>query len=257
MSDQNPDEQCLRFVAAQIGAVVCDAERDAAEAIAATMCSEPEFFDRRDDREGGCRRLAETAYEAAFDEIQAILDDHRLAEYSDEIEEAALSVLAHGFIGVWEEFEEIEDARAVADAIRRDGFGTAEALEEWLQMTFDVWTPDPDSIERQRAAMAQGIQSSFEDSTKPRAPRPSKQLPQDNSIPAKIGAGRWRCATRNRRYLPLTEYPTIQAARRTGELTGLEIGDIAGAVWATSCGRSQISCAASISHTSTAMSSCP
>ena len=181
MAEPSPDEERLRFVAAKIGDVVGGAQRDAADTIATGLCTDPEFFERHGDRERACRRLAAIAYESANDEVEAILDDHRLTQHSDEIEEAAIDALAHGLLGVVDEFDGAEDERAVAEAIRQDGFGTADSLEESLQMTFDVWVVDPVDAERLREGSAQITRD------RSGAAYQLKQPPQENSIPAKLG----------------------------------------------------------------------
>jgi len=191
MPEHGWDHKRLRFVAAQIGDVVGAAQRDAAEAIAAALCTDPEFSDRHGNREGGCRRLAATAYQLAQAEVDAILENHQLVEHREEVHDDAISMVAHGILGVHEEFEDVEDEWAVADAIRRDGFGTAEALEESLQIAFDVETDDAVLIENARKNNAE-IQAALNRRNAPggSTSRGSQAVQHDNSIRAKIGRRR-------------------------------------------------------------------
>lgn len=77
---------------------------------------------------------------------EATFEDHRLAEYSEEIEDAAISVLWHEIIAILEELDGVGDERAVAEAIKHDGFRCSRGAGRAPKMTFDVWDVDPASF---------------------------------------------------------------------------------------------------------------
>lgn len=147
MTDRTEDELRKLYVAAQVTAIVCDAERDAAEAVAEALCTESDFVERHGDRDGGCRRLAIATYESAREEVEVVLEEHGLSEYIDEIEGDTIWVLTHGYLGTLAEFVELEEPRAMAESIRHGVVDLAESLEESLQYTFDVTVWDPSDWE--------------------------------------------------------------------------------------------------------------
>lgn len=140
--------------------------RDTADAVAAS-CVQTEFLERRGDKEGGCRRLAEEVIASVSDEIWAVLQDHKLKDFFNEVKRLAVDELATMYLQTLDEQPNEDDSRVMAGCVVRNAVGVAEGLEETLQLVFDVWKPDEEPVtifrmpdDRTRSASPQPVGAS-------------------------------------------------------------------------------------------------